>query len=357
MWGQPPGLSAERSEAARDPATCSEAPGFCVAQRFSVCVRTRFFASRWNQVLWFSREAAKECSPRRKPWVESGKGASPGGAEEYFSRILFSPETTALAEARRQSSRYNILVPEVSTPAAPAAESTPTPRFTLRQRIILRIIIAAGYWFIRLIGPTLRVCVSREEGAQQTVGQRPLILNFWHAGIIPATYLFRNAGIRVMSSNSYDGEYMGRIIHKFGFVAVKGSSSRNAVRALLGLRRALQENWSVAFSLDGPRGPRYKVKPGPVSLARSSAVPLSTFHIAVERAWVLNTWDRLLIPKPFSRVLMRFGKLIPVPSEASDEELDRHQQELQESLDRIREFAEENVSKVGTTEFPYYRQV
>ena len=238
---------------------------------------------------------------------------------------------------------------EVSTRGASvAAEAVPGPqRFSLRQRIVLRVIIAIGYGFIRLIGPTLRVCVSREEGAQETVGQRPLVLNFWHAGIIPATYLFRGLGIRVMSSNSYDGEYMGRIIRKFGFVAVKGSSSRNAVRALLGLRRALKEGWSVAFSIDGPRGPRYKVKPGPVTLARSSGVPLSTFHIAVESAWVLNTWDRLIIPKPFSRVLIRFGKRISVPADASDEDLERIQEELQESLDRICEFAEANVKKAG----------
>jgi lysophospholipid acyltransferase (LPLAT)-like uncharacterized protein len=244
-------------------------------------------------------------------------------------------------------------VTEVSTPEAPAAVPAP-PRFTLRQRIALRIIIAAGYSFIRLIGPTLRVSVSREKGAQQTVSQRPLVLNFWHAGIIPATYLFRNVGIRVMSSNSYDGEYMGRIIHKFGFVAVKGSSSRNAVRALLGLRRALKEGWAVAFSIDGPRGPRYQVKPGPVTLARSSGVPLATFHIAVERAWILNTWDRLIIPKPFSRVLMRFGKLIPVPSDATDEDVERYQKELQASLNRICEFAEANVHSVGAAEFPRY---
>ncbi len=244
---------------------------------------------------------------------------------------------------------------EASTREAPAsAEVAPGPRrFTLRQRIILRIIIFAGYWFIRLTAPTLRICVSREEGAQQSVGERPLIISFWHACIIPATYIFRNVGIRVMSSNSYDGEYMGRIIHKFGFVAVKGSSSRNAVRALLGLRRALREGLPVAFSLDGPRGPRYKVKPGPVSLARSSGVPLTMFHIAVERAWVLNTWDRLIIPKPFSRVLMRFGKLIPIPAEATGEDLGRYQQELQDSLDRIREFAEANIQKVGTPEFPH----
>jgi hypothetical protein len=226
-------------------------------------------------------------------------------------------------------------------------------RFTLRQRVVLRIIITLGYWFIRLIGPTMRVCTSQEEGAQETVDQRPLIASFWHACIIPATYMCRNLGIRVMSSNSYDGEYMGRIIRKFGFVAVKGSSSRNAVRALLGLRRALQDGWTVAFSIDGPRGPRYKVKPGPVALARSSEIPLTMFHMAVERAWVLNTWDGLIIPKPFSRVLMRFGKLIVVPPETSDEDLKRYERQLQDSLDRVREFAEANVHKVGSPEFSY----
>ncbi|MGA9389227.1 MAG: lysophospholipid acyltransferase family protein [Candidatus Sulfotelmatobacter sp.] len=232
-----------------------------------------------------------------------------------------------------------------------AATSGPR-RFTLRQRFVLRIIVAVGYGFIRLVGPTLRICVSREEGAQ-AIGQRPLILCFWHACIIPATYLFRNVGVRVMSSYSYDGEYMGRIIRKFGFVAVKGSSSRNAVRALLGLRRALKEGWAVAFSLDGPRGPRYKVKPGPIALARASGVSLSTFHMAVESAWVLNTWDRLIIPKPFSRVLVSFGQLIPVPSDASDADLEGYQQHLQKSLDRVREFSEANLQKVGTPEFPY----
>jgi lysophospholipid acyltransferase (LPLAT)-like uncharacterized protein len=248
-------------------------------------------------------------------------------------------------------------VPEATTHDTPAADATTDPRrFTLRQRIILRLIIAAGYAFIRLIGPTLRVCISCEEGAQQDVAQRPLIISFWHACIIPATYLFRNVGIRVMSSNSYDGEYMGRIIRKFGFVAVKGSSSRNAVRALLGLRRALQQRWAVAFTLDGPRGPRQKVKPGPVALARSSGVPLTMFHIAVESAWVLNTWDRLIIPKPFSRVLLRFGKLIPVPPDASEEDLERYQQELQDSLDRICEFAEANVHRAGAAEFPHHNR-
>jgi lysophospholipid acyltransferase (LPLAT)-like uncharacterized protein len=248
-------------------------------------------------------------------------------------------------------------VPEASTSDAAAPTQPPTGprRFTLRQRIILRIIIWAGSWIIRLIGPTLRVSISYEDGAQQTLDQRPLIGSFWHSCIIPSTYICRDLGVRVMSSNSYDGEYMGRIIHQFGFVAVKGSSSRNAVRALLGLRRALADGWTVAFTLDGPRGPRHKVKPGPVALARSSGVPLTMFHAAVDKAWVLNSWDRMMIPLPFSRVLLRFGKLIPVPTDASDEDVERYTAELQSALDRACEFAEANVSRVGTAEFPYYK--
>ncbi len=245
-------------------------------------------------------------------------------------------------------------MPEAAIPEDFTATTGPiSRRFSVRQRIVLRIIITAGYWLIRIIGPTLRVSISYEDGAQGTVEQRPVIASFWHACMIPATYICRNLGVRVMSSNSYDGEYMGRVVRKFGFVPVKGSSSRNAVRALLGLRRALEEGWTVAFTIDGPRGPRYKVKPGPVALARSSGVPMSVFHMAVDRAWVLNTWDRLLIPKPFSRVLMRFGQLIPVPASTSDEGLEKYQQELQASLDRVREFAEANVGKVGTEEFSY----
>jgi hypothetical protein len=249
-------------------------------------------------------------------------------------------------------------VPEASTrdATAPAQPATGPRRFTLRQRIILRIIIWLGYWVIRLIGPTLRVSISYEDGAQQTMDQRPLIGSFWHSCIIPATYICRDLGVRVMSSNSYDGEYMGRIIHRFGFVAVKGSSSRNAVRALLGLRRALADGWTVAFTLDGPRGPRHKVKPGPVALARSSDVALTMFHAAVDKAWVLNSWDRMMIPRPFSRVLLRFGKLIPVPTDASDEDVERYTGELQAALDRVCEFSEAHVSEVGSGEFPYYKR-
>ena len=241
-------------------------------------------------------------------------------------------------------------------PAASAEQNSGPRRWSLRQRIELGLIVWTGYWFIRLLGPTLRVSVSYEEGAQKTLDQRPLVASFWHECMIPASYLFRDMGIRVMSSFSYDGEYMGRIIHRLGFVAVKGSSSRNPIRALLGLRRALEEGWTVAFTLDGPRGPRRKVKPGPAGLARSSGLAMTTFHAAVEKAWVLRSWDRMMIPKPFSRVLVRVGKLIPVPGDAGDQELERYSDELQTSLERVCSFAEANVNKVGSQEFPHYKR-
>lgn len=241
--------------------------------------------------------------------------------------------------------------------AEPSTETAAGPRaFTLQQRVALNIISWVGYWFIRLIGPTLRVSVSIEEGGVKTIADRPLIASFWHSCILPSAYIFRGYGIRVMTSASYDGEYIARIIRRFGYDAVRGSSSRNATSALLGLRRALEEGWTVAFTLDGPRGPRHKVKAGPVALGRTTGLPLVAFHVAVDKRIVLNSWDRMVIPLPFARVLVRVGKLISVPVNFSDEDFPRYMEELQATLDRVCAFSEENVSDVGSSEFPYYKR-
>jgi lysophospholipid acyltransferase (LPLAT)-like uncharacterized protein len=245
----------------------------------------------------------------------------------------------------------------VSTAAIPEVSSqnfASGPGFTLAQRILLWLITWGGFIVVRLIGPTLRFSVSWEDGAPSSLEERPLIYSFWHSCMIPAMYLWRNLQVRVMSSDSFDGEYTGRIMRKFGFVKVRGSSSRGAVRALLSMRRELEEGWKVAFTIDGPRGPRYVAKPGPVTLARSTGVPMVAFHIAVENAWVLRTWDRLMIPKPFSRALMRVSRKIAVPSKVHDSAMDHYQSELQAALDRTRAFSEANLQKAGSKEFPIF---
>lgn len=241
-----------------------------------------------------------------------------------------------------------------TTPPAAHAASAPARSFTRWQRFLLWLITWAGYLVIRAIGPTLRFSVSWEDGSPGSLEARPYVYSFWHACMLPAMYLWRDLKIRVMSSDSFDGEYTGRIMMKFGFVKIRGSSSKFAVRALLGMRRELEDGWSVAFTLDGPRGPRYVVKPGPVLLARATGLPMVVLHIAMTDVWVLNTWDRLMIPKPFSRALMRVSRQISVPRNADDAQREQSLTELQASLDRVREFAEANVRKVGSPEFPYY---
>jgi len=236
---------------------------------------------------------------------------------------------------------------DVTIPTVSAGTPQPTASdrpFTLWQRIALHLITWTGFLVIRLIGPTLRVAVSFEEGAPPSLETRPMILAFWHSCIFPAIYVWRNLEIRVMSSDSFDGEWTGRIIRKFGFVKVRGSSSRGAVRALLGMRKEIGQNSTVAFTIDGPRGPRYVAKPGPVLLARATGAPMVGFHIALENAWTLNTWDKVMIPKPFSRALLRMSRQIVVPAHADDAERERFHSELQTALDRVREFSEANVT-------------
>jgi lysophospholipid acyltransferase (LPLAT)-like uncharacterized protein len=238
------------------------------------------------------------------------------------------------------------------TTIPPAEPTPPTSAFTWKQRLALWLISWSCYLAIRVICPTLRFSLSVEDGAPAGPEPQPCIFSFWHRCVFPATYFWRDWNIRVMTSQSFDGEYIARIIQKFGFVPVRGSSNRGAVRALLGMRREIEQGATVAFTIDGPRGPRYVAKPGPVLLGSMTGAPLSVFYIAVDRAWVLNTWDAFMIPKPFSRALVRMGRRISVPSNATREQMDQLHAELQESLERVREFAEANVSQVGSEGFP-----
>jgi lysophospholipid acyltransferase (LPLAT)-like uncharacterized protein len=228
------------------------------------------------------------------------------------------------------------------------------PPFSRGQDFLLTLISWATTIAVRLIGPTMRFAVSCEEDSPRSLEQRPFVYSFWHQCTFAATYLWRDLNIRVMSSTSFDGEFTARMIRRFGFLPVRGSSSRGAVRGLLGMRKEIEAGWTVAFTIDGPRGPRFVTKPGPVLLARASKVPMAVFHIAIENAWVLNTWDRLMIPKPFTKALMRVGALIPVPEDIGAADLEHYNAMLQSSLDRVKAFAEANVAQVGSEAFPIF---
>ena len=216
-------------------------------------------------------------------------------------------------------------------------------KFSLRERISLWLITWSGYLFIRLIGPTLRFNVVREPDCLSDGWGAPNgIWCFWHRCVIPAGYRFRGKQVAVMISRSFDGEYIARILARLGYRPVRGSSSRGAVGALMGMRRELEDGHPAVFTIDGPRGPRYVAKPGPVMLAKKTGQPISCFYIAVKRAWILNSWDQMIIPKPFSRAAVYASAPIRVPADATDEQMAAFHQQMQETLERCRRGAEEH---------------
>jgi lysophospholipid acyltransferase (LPLAT)-like uncharacterized protein len=235
----------------------------------------------------------------------------------------------------------------VETPASAAPQATaeiaPEGRFTRRERLLIWLFGWAGYLLIRIIGPTLRYAVSIEEGGPPHWYVAPVIYPFWHRCLIPACFLWRNKRIAVLTSTSFDGEYIARILERFGYTPVRGSSTRGGVRGLLGMQQELEAGHAVAFTIDGPKGPVYVAKPGPVLLARITSLPILCFHVALEDPWVLKSWDQFMVPRPFSRALLRISKLIYVPADAED--LDSYQEKMQAALDRAREYAEANVGR------------
>jgi lysophospholipid acyltransferase (LPLAT)-like uncharacterized protein len=196
---------------------------------------------------------------------------------------------------------------------------------------------------IRAICSTLKYEYRAEAGSEDEPRGDAAIYCFWHRCVIPAAYLWRNKNIRVLTSRSRDGEIIARIIERFGFQAVRGSSSRGAVAGVRALERELAENKMVAFTIDGPRGPIYVAKPGPVLLAKLTGKRIVCFYIAVEKAWVLHSWDRFVIPKPFSRACVRVSAPIYVPADADEQGMSVTHAQMQAALDRVRRGAERDA--------------
>ena len=282
-----------------------------------------------------TRESKFRNSPARTAW------------EEQLKLETWKPETVvATSHSANRHFRIFSVLPE----SAATADATAERRLALRDRIVATLlswIVPAIVW---LIGLTLRFKVeapyaTAEEGSLTRIDDLyPGIFVFWHRCVLPAMWLFRNHNLAVMTSESRDGEYIARVIRRFGFVPIRGSSSRRGSRAMFELRQLVTQGGGVAFTIDGPRGPRYVAKRGPVVLSRITGIPILAFYVAPDRAWVLNTWDRFMIPKPFARLCIRGAKKIYVPADADEATLDRCYAEMQASLDRVTAYAEGQFS-------------
>lgn len=189
----------------------------------------------------------------------------------------------------------------------------PEPRLSASQSRKAGLIAGAAFPLIALLGRTYRWRVDGYHHYESIVasGRQP-IFAFWHGRILPATLFWRDRGIVVMTSENFDGEWIARIIQRFGYATARGSSSRGGVRALVQLKRDMDAGKSTAFTIDGPRGPARIAQPGAVWLSGATGNPMLPFHVEASRAFTARSWDATQVPAPFATIGVAIGAPIAV---------------------------------------------
>jgi hypothetical protein len=221
-------------------------------------------------------------------------------------------------------------------------------RFTWSQRLTLAVVPRLVWALIMLLGRTWRFEVLAEEGVTPAFhGFTPSreIYCFWHQCVLACAYYYRSTHATILISQSFDGELITRTLELFGYRAVRGSSSRGGREGLLALRRVLDAGTPAIFTADGPRGPIYRAKPGPIKLAQMTGAPIGSFHLQPEKAWTMRSWDRFQVPKPFTRIAVSWAQWTSVPEDTPSEELESKREQLDAALERARMRANEHLGK------------
>jgi len=220
---------------------------------------------------------------------------------------------------------------------------TRLPQLSRWQRMQIPVIAWAVLAVIRMLGPTLRfeVLGGQKIGRDYRPDLPSNVYAFWHRCIFAATWYFRNRGAVLLNTTNFDGQWTRRVIERLGYTTAQGSSTRGGLKGLAVMAKRLEEGVDAAFTIDGPRGPRYIAKPGPVMLARRTGRSIILFHVGLERAWTLrNTWDLFQIPKPFTRAVVVIAPPFEVAQDLDRQGLEQKHAEMQQVLERVRDVAE-----------------
>jgi lysophospholipid acyltransferase (LPLAT)-like uncharacterized protein len=212
------------------------------------------------------------------------------------------------------------------------------------KRFQAAAIAAVGYPLLATLGRTFR---WRVEGLQHfervaAAGHHPIIA-FWHGRILSGAIYFQRRGIVVMTSENFDGEWIARIIHRFGYRTARGSTSRGGGKALRELMREMASGHGTGITLDGPRGPARVAQPGAAWLAKATGNPVVPIHLEASSHWTLGSWDRTQIPRPFARVSLAIGEPLYVPREADDDALGGMCAEVARRLSALEERASQLI--------------
>jgi lysophospholipid acyltransferase (LPLAT)-like uncharacterized protein len=217
-----------------------------------------------------------------------------------------------------------------------AASAPPAWRESRLKRWQATAIGVVGFPLIDALGRTLR---WRAEGlhhldAVAAAGHQPII-GFWHGRILPGTLYFQGRGIIVMTSENFDGEWIARIIHRFGYSTARGSTSRGGSKALRQLIREVSAGRGAGITLDGPRGPARIAQPGALWLAMATGHPVVPIHFEASTHWTLPSWDRTQIPKPFATVSVAVGEPLYVPRDAGADAIEAARTALEQRLAQL----------------------
>src|ERR1700752_1407585 len=223
-----------------------------------------------------------------------------------------------------------------------AYEFADLSEYSFKNRLLIRAADLAFYLLINLIGLTARFEVSGWENHDKAEedGGLPIYV-FWHDRIFLTTYWWRKRRIVVMTSRSFDGEYIARFIQRFGYGAVRGSRTRGGVGAIIEMARLMREGCTTALTIDGPKGPRYVAKMGAVLLAKKSGHPIVLVTMALDRSCKTPIWDLFQIPKPFTRARVYVAPPIYVTRDADVSVLAAKRYELQQTRDDLNHQSEE----------------
>lgn len=233
----------------------------------------------------------------------------------------------------------------MAPPSEPPSRSrdpraAPAPRWTGQQRALIALAKWLAPPLIAALGSTLDLQLPEDLPPEaRTEPPQPAIYAFWHCCLLPIAWCMRHRGIGILVSQHFDGEWIAQAAARMGYVIFRGSSTRGGREALFDMQQALLRGTPIGFTVDGPRGPRYQAKPGPVYLARLTGMPLYAVHVEMKSAWTLNSWDGLQIPKPGSIMRGVWRGPFHIRPDASPQELERARQELETTLNYLREEA------------------
>ena len=181
----------------------------------------------------------------------------------------------------------------------------------------MKLLSLAGYLFLRLLHATLRVRHIRAEYLDQSPRY---IVAFWHECVLMAMFSRWRRPTTAMISRSKDGEIVTGVVHRFGIDTARGSSSKGGDIALREILRDVREGRNIAFTPDGPRGPRRIVKEGLIYAAKITGLPIVPFHFAAKSKKRLRSWDGMIVPRPFSRAVFVYGEPVVIPRDGDVEE-------------------------------------